>query len=418
MPDELKETAELVHIPQQTLAVPPRIAASQAESRPISSSRRTSKQKPLEKTKKIVWRATALLFWASWIDQLLLSSRVSYSIGAGFTSRTVSLLSSIGFRPVHSENLAKVLKIGWLLTIAGFKPEEFVGLLIYIVLSPLTLLLYLVFKEIRDENASTVTAKVGLRPPKPRRPALTIAGLSFVGWYVLYGEASSRPPLVVGAAISGVLFLLLLGRAFQRVKPLSLSSSSPTSAIDRIAWSALRSIPETLKKIEASGKRSDAVGQIFLYQKARRFYRFLALLMRGQGGKNKLSLLLLVEYILSLSLLGSMAILLWGIATKAALAPSDAALQSFLVTSTAYFLPSMSAPAVPYTVPTWIRIGEAISATLLFVLYVGAAASVLPIRQIFYADRLCEKYKLYRKVALDSKACVSALERLKASFGK
>src|SRR5689334_11639583 len=103
MPDELKETAELVHIPQQTLAVPPRIAASQAESRPISSSRRTSKQKPLEKTKKIVWRATALLFWASWIDQLLLSSRVSYSIGAGFTSRTVSLLSSIGFRPVHSE---------------------------------------------------------------------------------------------------------------------------------------------------------------------------------------------------------------------------------------------------------------------------------------------------------------------------
>jgi hypothetical protein len=416
MVEEEKNSDASVSTPIEPATGPAKVAEKSDGPKAQAPSPTIPKTKYLEKLKKAAWRTTAAACWLWWLGRLVLGSHATSTLSAGFTYRLISLLSSFGFQPVHRENLGKVLKIGWLLTISGFKPLELFGLAIYIVISPLFLFLYLVFKEIHDENAKPVAEKPGLRPPKPRRPALIVVGLSLVGWYLLYGEAATRPPLIVGAALAGALFLLLVGLAFQRVKPISLTGSSPAGMLDRAGLHMLKSIPEILKKVTDSKKRADAIAQIFLYKKAQKLYRFLALVIRGQSGKNKLYLLLLLEYVLSLTFLGSAAILFWAIATKAAIAPSDLSLRIFFSASAAYFLPSMSAPLVPYMVPTWVRFGEAITALLLFVLYVGAAASVLPYRQNAYAERLSSKYKLYRKFALGFRQCVRTLEKLKAAF--
>ena len=53
---------------------------------------------------------------------------------------------------------------------------------------------------------------------------------------------------------------------------------------------------------------------------------------------------------------------------------------------------------------------------MLFVLYVGAAVSVLPSRQSAYAERLIKKYRIYRLYAVAFKRGVRTREKMKVVF--
>src|SRR5437879_132707 len=232
--------------------------------------------------KKIAWRTTATVYWVWRTIRLVLGSEFVHSVAAPMMVRLGAFLSAVGFAPVHSEYLPGILKIGWLLAIVGFKPFELLGLYIYVQIAPLTLLGYLVFKDYA-KDFDAVTEKKGLRSPKVRRPALTTVGLLLLGWFILYGDASSRRPLMAGAFLSGLLFFLLASRAFQRVKPpIFPYGSEPATSFERIGLSASTSTADAVKRAMDAKKKMEVNGSLFMYQKWRSIWKRYALLMRRQ----------------------------------------------------------------------------------------------------------------------------------------
>jgi len=356
------------------------------------------------KLKKIAWRGTATAYWIWWIIRLFLSSQFVNNLASTVMARFGAFLSAVGFAPVHSEYLPRILQIGWLLALVGFKPFELLGLIIYIYIAPLTFLGYQVFKGYGKDLDATPTDTKGLRPPKVRRPALTVVGLSLLGWFVLYGEASAPRALMAGAILSGLMFLLLAGRAFQRVKPpIYPDGSDPASTDERIGLSLVTSASETVAKAVAAKKKSDLIGGLFMYQKSRSLWRRLALLMRGQAGRNRLYLLLLIDYVVSLLVLGAAAVFFWATIAKLAVAPTTSSLATLVRICASYFLPSIKSPSITPDLPLWVQVGSSITAFILFVLFVGAAASLLPSRFTAYAERLNRRYRIARKFAVSFK---------------
>jgi hypothetical protein len=368
------------------------------------------------KLKKIAWRATATVYWMWLIVGLLLGSKFVNLLASTGIVRFGAFLSAIGFAPVHSEYLPRILQFGWLLSLVGFKPLELLGLIIYIYIAPLTLLGYLLFKDYAKDIDATPTAKKGMRPPKVRRPSLTIVGLLLLGWFALYGEASARRPLIAGAILSGLLFLLLAGRAFQRVKPPTYpNGSDPLSADERFTMTFVTSAPETIAKAVAAKKKSELIGNLFIYQKLRSIWRRLALLMRGQAGRNRLHLLLLLDYVVSLLVLGVAALFFWATTAKLAGAPTTSSLATFVRVCASYFLPNIKSPSITPELPLWVQLGSSITAFILFVLFVGAAASLLPSRFTVYAERLNRRYRNARKFAVSFRGIAHVLEKIKLS---
>lgn len=366
--------------------------------------------------KKIAWRATATVYWVWWISRAVLGSEFVHSAASPMMARLVAFLSTVGFAPVHSEYLPTVLRVGWLFTIVGFKPFELFGLYLYIRIAPLTLFSYLVFKEYLKDFDATPTVKKGLRPPKVRRPALTTVGLLLLGWFILYGDASSPNALMAGAVLSGLLFFLLAGRAFQRVKPPTYpDGSEPASTFETVGLSMLTSAADSVKKAMESKKKMEVNGSLFVYQKCRSIYRCLALFMRGQAGRDKLYLLLLGDYVVSLLVLGAAAALFWGVVAKLASAPSAYSLATFVRICSSYFLPNIKSPVIPTDLVLWVQLGSSITAFVLFVLFVGAAASLLPVRYAAYTERLNRKYRITRKFAVSFAHTARALERIRLS---
>jgi hypothetical protein len=366
--------------------------------------------------KKIAWRATATVYWAWRLIHAVVGSEFVRSVASPMMVRLGGFLSAVGFAPVHSEYLPRMLQIGWLLAIAGFKPFELLGLYIYVQIAPLTLLGYLVFKDYAKDFDAVPTQKKGLRPPKVRRPALTTVSLLLLAWFILYGDASSRRPLVAGAILSGLLFLLLATRAFQRVKPpIYPYGSEPATAFERIGLSVSTSAADAVKRAMDAKKKMEVNGTLFMYQKWGSIWRRYALLMRGQAGRDRLYLLLLIDYVVSLLVLGAAAVLSWAIVAKLASAPSLYSLTTFVQVCSSYFLPNTKPPSIPTDLALWVQVGSSITAFILFVLFVGAAASLLPSRYSAYTERLNRKYRIARKFSVSFARTARALERIKLS---
>jgi hypothetical protein len=366
--------------------------------------------------KKIAWRTTATIYWLWRITRFVLGKEFLNSAASPPLGHLAAFLSSIGFAPVHSEYLPRMLQIGWLLTIAGFKPFELLGLSIYLEIAPLTLIGYLIFKDYGKDMVTETNEKRGLRPAKIRRPALTTAALLLLGWFFLYGDASGRRALMSGAIISGILFFLLAARAFQRVKPpVYPDGSERVSGFERIGFSVSTSAGDTIKRALDAKKKMDVNGSLFIYQKWRSIWRRYALLMRGQAGKDRLYLFLLVDYVVSLLILGAAAILFWAILAKLASTPSVYSLAVFAQICSSYFLPNIKPPSVPITSAVWVQVGSSITAFILFVLFVGAAASLLPSRYAAYTEKLNLKYRVARKLAVNLAQTARALERIRLS---
>jgi hypothetical protein len=368
----------------------------------------------LEKLKKVTWRTTATVYWIWRIAHILLGSEFTYHVASTMLVRFNAFLSAVGFAPVHSEYLPRILQFGWLLALAGFRPFELLGLVIYIYIAPLSFLGYLAFREYSKDFEATPTVRKGLRPQRVRRPALTIVGLLLLGWFVLYGETSARGPLIAGTVLSGLLLFLLANRAFQRVRPPLLpAGSEPISVDEKIGNLFFTSAPETMAKALTAKKKSELVGNLFLYRKLRFIWRQLALLMRGQAGQNRLYILLLMDYVISLMVLGAAAVLFWATTAKFADAPSASSLATFVRVCSSYFLPNISASSIAPELPAWVQMGVSITAFILFVLFVGAAASLLPARFTAYAERLNKRYQVARKFVVQFKTVTRTLEKLK-----
>jgi hypothetical protein len=152
------------------------------------------------------------------------------------------------------------------------------------------------------------------------------------------------------------------------------------------------------------------IGGLFVYRKAWSLWRRFALVMRGQAGKNRLYLLVLADYVFSLLMLGAAAVLFWTMLVKLAAAQGDSSLTAFFRICLSYFLAGIKSPVTEPSLPFWMQIGCSITAFVLFVLFVGAAASLLPYRFSAYAERLDRRYRIARKFALSFKRTTKALE--------
>jgi hypothetical protein len=368
-----------------------------------------------EKLKKIAWRVTATGYWLWWIVSFFLGSELLHRFSSAMMVRLVGFLSSVGFTPTHSEYLPKILRFGWLLTIVGFNPIELLGLWIYVCIAPLTLLLYSIFKDYGKDLRKAQTEKKGLRPPKVRRPAVTTFSLLLLGWFVVYGEASSRRTLMAGAILSGFLFFSLASRTFQRVRPPMHTNPERSGIAEMVAMPLFTGATDAVTKAANAKAKSDMLGSLFIYQKARFIWRNLALLMRGEAGRNRLYLLLLADYVISFLVLGTAAILFWAILDKTLSVPTTPSLSTFIHLSSSYLMPNIKSPLSGENLPLWAQMGSSITSFVLFVLFVGAAASLLPSRYSAYAERLKNRYHVNRKFALAFKKTAVSIEQIKHS---
>ena len=368
-----------------------------------------------EKLKKIAWRVTATGYWLWWIISFCLGSELLHRFSSAMMVRLVGFLSSVGFTPTHSEYLPKILRFGWLLTIVGFNPIELLGLWIYVYIAPLTLLLYFILKDYGKDLRKAQTEKKGLRPPKVRRPAVTTFSLLLLGWFVVYGETSSRRTLMAGAILSGLLFLSLASRTFQRVRPPMHTNPEKTGIAEMIAMPLFTGAADAVTKAANAKAKSEMLGSLFIYQKARFIWRNLALLLRGEAGRNRLYLLLLADYVISFLVLGTAAILFWAILDKTLSVPATHSLSTFIHLSSSYLMPNIKSPLSGENLPLWAQMGSSITSFVLFVLFVGAAASLLPSRYSAYAERLKNRYRVNRKFALAFKKTAVSIEQIKHS---
>jgi len=108
----------------------------------------------------------------------------------------------------------------------------------------------------------------------------------------------------------------------------------------------------------------------------------------------------MADYVLSLITLGIAAISFWTLALRAALAPVASDYSALLRYTMAHFFSGVSIPQRNATLPLWLDIGPSVTSWVLFVLFIGPTASLLPLRQQAFAARVELSYKRLRAVTL------------------
>jgi hypothetical protein len=200
--------------------------------------------------------------------------------------------------------------------------------------------------------------------------------------------------------LSGILFLLFAVRSFQRVRPSVDPDPNFLRVPKLIGLAFLKSAGQQVKEATIKTKTAAIVSERF-YRIVRAFYRYLAILTRGTGGRNRIYLFVLGEYVVSLLLLASSAILFWAMLDKAVLSPTDSPLSSFVQLAASSLIPALPPIASPPGLPKALLIGPTVSAFILFVLFVGPASSLLTYRQQAYAKNVAQAHEIFRRFAIN-----------------
>src|SRR5579862_4730204 len=129
--------------------------------------------------------------------------------------------------------------------------------------------------------------------------------------------------------------------------------------------------------------------------------------IRGKSGRERFTRLMVVDYLLSFLFLGGSAVLFWAIMCRAITCPNCVSWSESLQISAGHFLPGISVPQEP-SIPLWCGYGAAITAWVLFVIYIGPAGSSLSSRQQAYVSVLKHRYQILRShsVGLRKRMCV------------
>lgn len=313
----------------------------------------------------------------------------------------ITFLSSVGFAPVNTTLLSTILKIGWVLTITGFKLFEGAGLLIYTITFPLWAPIVLGFKVFtKNEGSDASTPKAterGLIPTKKSPSRLfAIFGSLLLSWFLLYGNANATRPLIPGVILTAIFLALLTYRMFLRVKPEKEVNVDlpPFGWLGKISLAAA-SMQQQRSKKEYKTK-SDVQADRKVIDFTRKVFVRITFLLRGQMAQKRMSLYVLGEYLFSLIMVAASAILFWALLLKATYATS-LSLLTCLHLSVSHFLPGIQPPQTTIALPVWASIAPAATGWVLFVLCIGPASSMLPERQRATMRGLSKVHDLYRK---------------------
>jgi hypothetical protein len=347
----------------------------------------TATTTPTKKPKKNyfkawAWRLTAIYFWV----HAAITVAAGYDAMAGtrsvITAKTVMLLSRLHFAPVNAGHLPGVAVMVWLLFITAFSPVQLLlGFPLYIAGFPIGVTFRLVFRKTLKVAEANQVATAAPATSKESFPVISCSGAMLAAWFLLYGGSSSWGPNFLGFTLSGALFLSLAYEALDRTSPVETQDLAIFSRIANWGTQALmnalnkaKDINKPITKVEiSSGLRVNG----FLMRPIRR----LTVCLFSHKGRERVAKLILVEYIVSLVLVGLSAVLFWAFAIKIAV-PSEQMipLTKALRMSASHFLPGVSG-AAPEWLPWWTEFGPAVTAWILFVVYIGPVGSALPVQQ-------------------------------------
>jgi len=342
----------------------------------------------LKKLKRIAWRVTAGYLWLRFVVDSVASDSPLHSVETFTVHRWTAYLSSVGFAPGNPDYMLPILKMGWMLTITVLDPWQFVGFWVYVFFFPLWMLFRVCFGEHLNQSQSTPQA---LGKSQQRKALLPVSVGLLIAWFLLYGNSTAPKQILVGVVCSGVFFVSLAFRAFHRARPLAEKDIVLAPGLEKLAASA---VADTTRLKPAN---KSAAGVNIKFEK---FHKCLLVwfvyFFRGRRGRDRVAMYILVEYVAFLLLLAFSAVLFWGLTIRFS-APSLLSVKQSCLLSASHFLPGMVVPGVPSTLPLWTQFGPSLTAWILFVLFVGPAASLLPARQGVYAGQLDAKCRLFRK---------------------
>lgn len=346
------------------------------------------------------WRLTALYIWIKMLAALF-GFYAALSAGEFLIVEAFRrFLSSVGFAPINIGYLPTTFAISWLLIITAFKPLELIGLFFYTISFPLWSPFGLLALSKRNtEESATKSAKSGglISRGKEGFRIFALSLLLLVAWFLLYGGASEQRLMYPGVFLTGVFLSLLIYRQFLRVRPINDQRSSPFGWARLLSAMLDNSTKDQVKK--GFAKKSELTTSLTANTWARKNCIRLALLLRGRGAERRAALFVLADFIISLVVVGAVAILFWGLLMKA-VAPAVIPLTSAIRISASHFLPGMQSTDLNFDLPQWSTFGAAATAWILFVVYIGPAGVFLPGKQKQTIQRLNQSYLLFRNLSL------------------
>lgn len=345
-----------------------------------------------------MWRLTATYLWLRWILTIAYGGNILAGAERASVGKLASLLSSVGFTPAGPPHLGPVLVALWILSLTGFSLIQLlVGLPLYILLFPFTVLLALLYRKTLKQAPAEQTNVAELDQRKRRFPTVTIAASLLIAWFLLYGGSPSHGPGLVGCILSGLVLAVLAYRALDKTSPIDEQDTAAISdwvlkGIVIIRNAAQRAIDEPPKN------RIEAESTLRITGYAMLPFRYLTIVFRGRRGRDRVALIMLIEYMVSLVVLALSAILFWALAMRSAVLPKQAiSMSAALRLSASHFLPGIN--AVPdVSLPLWAEFGPALTAFVLFVVYIGPVGSALPVRQDSFLKHFTPLHKSFRKV--------------------
>src|ERR1035438_4148880 len=216
-----KELPSAVKVAQATSAVKVAQAAAAIQQPLVANAATSAKPKNwVARLKAWAWRFSAAYFWLHSVLTVATGRDLLSGIETVSGTAAISLLSFLGFTPVHVGHLSLVFWSIWLLVITEFSPIQLIlGFLLYVLVFPVTVLGAWLFRKTLKASTSPETS-TSVSAPRTHFPLASFSSAMLVGWFVLYSGSSSRGPNMVGFLLSVALFLALLYQALDRTSPI------------------------------------------------------------------------------------------------------------------------------------------------------------------------------------------------------
>jgi hypothetical protein len=200
----------------------------------------------------------------------------------------------------------------------------------------------------------------------------------------------------VGCVIAGVVFAALAYRALDKTSPVG---EQDTAVFAQWAERGVGMVANAAKTAVADPpkNRTDAVVTLRVQGFFIKPFRYLTVVFRGRRGKDRVALIMLIQYIVFLVILAMSAILFWALAMRVLSEQAISVTTAFRL-SASHFLPGLTESS-QVTLPWWADFGPALTAWVLFVVYIGPVGSALPVRQEAFLKHLPPLHKDFRTVA-------------------
>ena len=356
---------------------------------------------PLSIAKAWAWRFTAGYLWVRWLLTILNGRNVLAGTESAAANKIGTALSLVGFAPSSRPHLGPALVGLWFLLITSFSPiQHLAGMPLYIIFSPSSLLVVLIYQKNLKQNAAGPQQSDVVPFPKSKRrfPVVPIAITFLVVWFLLYGDSSARRPNLMGCIISGVLFLAFAYRALDKTSPIH---EGDTAVFSRWAIRGILMMRNAAQKAIDSPPNNSLQATVTIRTNGFfiKPFRYLPVLFRGHRGRDRIAIIMLIDYIVFLIILAVSAMLFWAMTIRAVVSPEQSiSLSTALGVSASHFLPGVE-DVSPVSLPFWVKFGPALTSWVLFVIYIGPVGAALPVRQEAFLKQITPLHNSFRLVA-------------------